>query len=185
MEPHSSFDIPLEGLKPGVHSYTYTLDSDFFDAFESGLFENAEAEVEAEIERVPGQFNLRFQINGSAEVACDRCLDPIRLPLDGVFDFIIKYNEEGPGDEGELIYVAPGSESINVAKLMFDSLGLLLPISAYHEMVDESCNPEMLAILARHAGTETSSEDTPADNNINEDSPWRALDALRNSQNSN
>jgi len=173
MEPHSTFDLPLESLSRGMHSYRYTLDDSFFAAFDSSLLQGGTFSVSLEIERIRNQFNLAWKIAGHAHVECDRCLEAFALPLNVEDDIVVKFDSENPRVEEDVIYVPFGTERFSVAKLLYDSIGLAVPICKVHDMAGLDCDPSMTKYLDASPKTEHT-EDSQTDH-IPEDSPWSVL----------
>ena len=187
MVPHARFEIPLETLAVGEHEFSYELDDAFFAAFETDLLQRGSFEVWLEIEKMRSQYNLRLRFDGKLSVACDRCLEPFDVPLAGEDEFVIKLDAERADDDGEVIYVPYGTERFNVAKLIYDSIGLALPITCFHEDAGLSCDPTMLRYLepASEDDQETPDSAEASDEEIPADSPWRALQALKGPINPN
>lgn len=180
MEASPHFEIPLESLTRGVHNYVYELDSGFFEAHEGGLLKGGDFHVELQVEKIRSQFNLEVEAKGAADVACDRCLEEFAYPLTAEASMVVKYDSERPREEEEVIYVPYGTETFNVAKLIYDTIGLALPMSIRHDDAGLDCDPKMLELLNGGAGG-TDEDEITDDNNgeIPVDSPWSALNALK------
>ena len=183
METHSTFDIPLESLSRGVHAYVYQLTDDFFSAFETELLQGGSFNVNLEVERIRNQFSLKWKAAGHAHVSCDRCLEVFALPLEVEDEILVKFDNEQPRIEEEVIYVPFGTERFNVAKILYDSIGLAVPMSKVHELADLECDPTMTKYLR---GDDEQSADADTDNNsdnLPEDSPWSVLRQLGSQDN--
>lgn len=183
MEIRSEFDIPLETLtRGGVHRFSFDLDDAFFASFESGLLATGEFKATIEIERIRSQYNLSVRASGKAVVECDRCLDPFQLPIELAEEIVIKYDSEKPREEVEVIYVPIGTEFFNVSKLIYDFIGVSLPMSRVHEDAGLGCNPEMMQYLVASQPEPTIEEDEDQQD-LPEDSPWNALRDFKDSEN--
>ena len=201
MEPQASFDIPLESLALGEHEFRFELDDEFFAAFETELLRRGRFDVRLAVEKIRSQVDLRLQFEGAAGVECDRCLEPFALPLAGEESFVVKYDPERADDDGDVIYVPYGTERLNVAKLIFDSIGLALPMAITHDAAGLTCDPSMTRFLGDGEGNADADSDGDAEpaeessersgsestdtTEIPADSPWRALEALRGTINPN
>ena len=183
MEPSPSFDIPLETLKPGVHHFEYRLDDGFFAAFDTDLLRRGTFTAQVEIERVRSQYNLAVTFAGAAGVDCDRCLEAFSLPLTGEAELVIKYDagNEDAREEDDVAYVPYGTDYYNVARLLFEAIGVSLPMSIVHEDADLHCDPAMLKYLEPDAPA----ADTTDGGDIPADSPWAALRGLKGQINPN
>ena len=184
MDAHASFDIPLETLSPGAHEFSFQLDDGFFAAFETELINRGAFGVTLEIEKVRNQYNLTVHFDGVAGVDCDRCLEPFNLPLRGEEEVVIKYDDLNPREEGEVIYVAHGTDRYNVAKLIFETIGVTLPMAIFHEEAGLTCDPAMLTYLNTEGPSDEEMRTDDA-SDIPADSPWAALQALKGPLNLN
>ncbi len=182
MEAHASFDIPLETLTVGLHQFNYVLDDGFFEAFDTELLRSGEFTAQVQIEKVRSQFNLSVAFSGSAGVDCDRCLERFRLPLVGEDELVIKYDVELTSEDDEVVYVPYGTERYNVAKLLFETIGVHLPVSILHDAAGLTCDPAMLKYL--QSPSAEAPEPTDGDS-IPDHSPWAALQALKGPINPN
>lgn len=186
MDLHPSFDIPLETLAVGEHEFSYRLDDAFFAAFDTDLLRRGHFDVVIAAEKIRGQVNLDLRYRGAAGVDCDRCLEAFELPLSGEDSFVVKFDTEQDIDDGEVIYVPYGTERFNVAKLIFDSIGLSLPMAKYHEDAGLPCDPTVSRyIVDENEAAAPIPEVTDAETEIPADSPWHALEALKGQINSN
>ena len=183
METHSTFDLPLESLTRGEHAYSYVLDDAFFAAFDSDLLRGGDFAVALEAERIRNQFNLRWTARGAANVMCDRCLAPFALPLEVEDEIVVKFDSDNPRVEEDVIYVPYGTERFNVAKLLYDSIGLTVPMSKVHDAAGLECDPEMTKYLSDGAPEGSDAGATPNDEPIPEDSPWSVLRDLGTQEN--
>ena len=186
MEPHSDFDIPLEALTQGTHAFGYTLTDAFFEAFDAELIAGGDFEVKLEVERVRNQFNLELVADGAAKVECGRCLGELRYPVRVEDSVVVKFDADQPRVEENVIFVVYGTERFNVAKVIYDAIGLAMPMAPVHEDIGEECDPEVTRYLdPATAGTEGEADDQSTDQTegIPEDSPWSALRDLDTSAN--
>lgn len=181
MDRPSTYDLPLDALKVGEHDFAYALDDAFFAAYESDLVQGGRFDVKLVVTRVANQFTLDLHVAGEAHVSCDRCLASFELPLDLRDEVIVKFANGAVREEENVIFLPFGTERLDVAKVMFDAIGLALPMKITHDGAGLPCDPSVLNYLAR-AGAEPDDETTPDDRDavdIPEDSPWSALRDLR------
>jgi len=144
------FKIPFKGLSLGTHVYDWELDKKFFEAVESPDVIDCRLKVALELEKQERMMILVFHISGRLEVACDRCLDPLDLPVDVVETYYIKFGDEFR-EESETILVIPDSEyQVSVSDLIYDYISLSVPIKKVHPDDSEgnsTCNNEALSRL--------------------------------------
>ena len=181
MTPASTYDLPLEALKPGEHAFAYELGDAFFAAYESSLVSGGAFRAELTVERVANQFTLDLHLVGEATVACDRCLGVFAYPLDVRDDLVIKFANGPVREEEDVVFLPFGTETYDVAKLIFDAVGLALPIQITHDAADLACDPSVTQFLLgdEAAAGDESDGGGSTSTDIPNDSPWQALRGLK------
>lgn len=183
MEPHSSFDIPLEALSDGTHRFTFHLDTPFFVAHEGALLDGGDVEAHLEVDKVRGHYTLHIDGEGAVDVECDRCLQPVRIPIDFEEEVVLKFGGTAMREEAEVIYLPVGTDELNVARVLYEIVTLSVPIAHTHDDAGETCDPEMTKFLASEASAEADPAAGSTDQPIPEDSPWAALRGFEPSDN--
>lgn len=67
-----------------------------------------------------------FDLDGTSDLPCDRCLDVLPYPTSGSYKFILKLENQESNDD-EIVYLPPDSYEINVASHLFEFQVLSLP----------------------------------------------------------
>lgn len=143
MDALKNFGIHFKGLKAGEHEFRYELDKSFLEAV--GDEELVDVEVVANVVMTKAAAMLTFEVelDGIAIVECDRCLDELEYPIETSDTLYVKFSEEEIEFDGEVMWLNPADEEINLAGYIYESLLLALPYQRVHESV-EDCNPEMI-----------------------------------------
>lgn len=167
------FEIPYVGLKVGVHKFEYTIDGKFFRHFEDSPIRDCKVHVKLEFEKKETFFILRFFIDGTVNIECDRCLEPFDKSIFGDFTTYVKFAEDPTemGDD-EVLYIPREETVIDVSQLVYEYINLCLPMQIIHpkkENGEEGCNPEVLKYLEKKA---KKTEDGP-------DPRWAALKDIK------
>lgn len=83
-----------------------------------------------------------FSISGEVILACDRCNEPIQIPLFGEERLIVKFGDEYSEQSYE-VQIIPESESkFDTAPFLYEFIHLLLPMRRIHpedEKSDSAC----------------------------------------------
>lgn len=150
MKPLDIFIIPFRGLKPGIHGYNLQIDKTFFEQFEQSEISEGDLSVHIDLEKEDRMLLFQFTIDGTVSLPCDRCTEPVTIPIHGKERLIVKFGETF-SELDEEVQVIPESEtSVDVAPLLYEYIHLLVPLKRAHEEDEEgnsSCNPDMLAKL--------------------------------------
>lgn len=164
MKFHREFEIPWLGLKEGLHEYKFEITDKVIKELghEHPDFENLNATVVLKLDKHNGFLQLHFDIDGKADVACDRCGDPFSMRLWDEFDLIVKFTgehederEEGDDDEGDIVFVPRSETILDVSDWIVEFILLSMPLQHIHADKEDGtsgCNPEALKLLDKMSG---------------------------------
>lgn len=144
MDTLRDFSIPFKGLKAGEHEFEFQLNRAFLDAI--GDEELVDVDVVAYVTMTKAASMLTFDIelDGTAIVECDRCLEEFSFPVDAGDTLYVKFSEEEYEFDGEVMWLNPADDQINLADYIYETLLLALPYQRVHENI-EDCNQDMVA----------------------------------------
>ena len=143
--------ISLKGLSSGDYAYDWKLDDKFFALFETSEISDAEIDVQLVVVKHSRYFDLSFDLDGWAQVSCDRCLDPVKLEISLQSQMIVRFGEcagEDQSDENDVVILPYGEEQLDVAQYLYEFAHLSLPIRRVHQ-TKESCNADMITKLEK------------------------------------
>ena len=147
MEHLRQFVIPFGGLKPGTHHFSFEIDDKFFEHFEHSEIRKGNFIVEVLLEKEEKVLNFGFTISGSAEVTCDRCGEPFRLPFNGTERLIVKFGENYHEENDEVQIIPLGENNLDVSPFIYEYVHLLLPARRVHPEDGQGfshCDPEII-----------------------------------------
>jgi uncharacterized metal-binding protein YceD (DUF177 family) len=151
------FEIAFVGLKPGIHNYEYRVDDKFFSNYGNQDFTHCNAAIKLELDKKTGFMFLKFDIDGVADVNCDRCGNPLALRLWEEFKVMVKLvdnpDEMNEQEEDPDVYYISRSEShLHLADLIYEFINLSIPMQKMcppDEVGGPQCNKEVLERLAK------------------------------------
>lgn len=157
-----TYSIPFTGLKLGKHQFDFTVDDAFFAEFDYSLVKKANLQCSVELDKQETMIILDFDIKGTVEAACDRCLAPYQQPLHITEQQIAKFSEEPVDEDDEIITLSKNDHEINIAGLIYEYINVALPFISVCENGGEtsSCDEEMIAKLNSLASKDEQTEDT-------------------------
>jgi uncharacterized metal-binding protein YceD (DUF177 family) len=150
MEALREFTLPIRGLKPGLHTYRFSINEQFFAQFENSPVQKGAFDVEVEFNKAPDFMELTFRFQGHMHAPCDRCLVPIDIPYSGEDTVLVKTTDANLEDEADLIYISADAHELNVAQLIYEFVCLHAPpllLINCTEQPDPPCDPEMLKYI--------------------------------------
>lgn len=166
------FVIPIRGLFPGLHDYTFDIDASFFEQFENSPVQDGDLEVRLELNKQSDMYVLHFDFEGTVKTDCDRCLAPIDLPIEGAERLLVKFSLEETSEEAEVIYIQPETPKLDVSKYVYEFICLAIPMIKTYDCEGEEerpCDDSMLGYLES-----PNEEEKPASNPI-----WDELKKLK------
>ena len=174
MKSLNQYSIPFTGLKIGHHQFNFEIDGQFFDAFEYSLVKNGLLEVILLMEKQETMLVLDFQITGTIQLNCDRCLSDYSHPFSTKDRLIAKFsNTEDLNDTEEVMVLTKNDTEVDVSAFIYEMITLAAPYVNVCEAPGEtsSCDLEMIAKLKELAAEQEESDD--------EDPRWDILKNIR------
>lgn len=177
MKALKQFSIPFTGLKLGKHQFDFEIDKSFFDAFEYSLVKDGALKVELELDKQETMLLLNFQIKGTIQLNCDKCLSEFAQSIEIKERQIVKFAEdELESDDLEIIVLNRKESEIDVSEMIYEFINVAIPYINNCEQAgnNQKCDPEMLATLEKLASGHVEKEDEQ-----NDDPRWEALKKLK------
>jgi uncharacterized metal-binding protein YceD (DUF177 family) len=144
MSKASKYVIPYSGLKEGNHSFDFTVNKGFFEDFGEEVFDDANANIKVEMQKLSTMLILDFFIKGTITTFCDRCGDDLILPFESENRLYVKYGDGESEDEDVLIL--PQSEyQIDVSNSIYEYFLVSVPSRIIH--IEGECNEEVMKKL--------------------------------------
>lgn len=159
-----AFQIPILGLEQGLHHYDFECGDEFFNSFEKTLVENGNFDVHLVLDKKMDNIEMDFTFRGFINTSCDRCTAPIRLPVSGNANLLLKYAEK-EAEEDEIVFIVRDRDSYNVADFVHESIELALPFSNTYDCekeVPKPCDQKVLDLLKEQSKkTKIKKEENP------------------------
>ena len=151
------FEIAFVGLKPGIHNYEYRVDDKFFSNYGNQDFTHCNAAIKLELDKKSSFMFLKFDIDGVADLNCDRCGNPLALRLWEEFKVMVKLvdnpdemNEQE--EDPDVYYISRSDSHLHLADWIYEFINLSIPMQKMcppDEVGGPQCNKEVLERLAK------------------------------------
>jgi len=152
MENLELYTISFKGLSLGSHVFDWKIDDKFFAMYEMSEISDASIKALVTLTKRSNFLELNFVLKGWAEVACDRCLDPLKLDLTAQAKMYVTFGDQAGEDDSEdvdVIVLPHGESKLNVAQYLYEYAHLNLPIRRVHTKQSD-CNAEMTSKLKEY-----------------------------------
>lgn len=142
MDVAQPYSIAYKGLKPGPHDFDFRVGGGLFEAFPVTEIRGGDCNVRVQVERSETQLALDVTIEGYVVVACDRCLDDVRVPVSYQGRLLVKFSDEIREYDGEVMWLSPVENEVDLTQYIYESIVLALPYQRVHP--EGECDPAML-----------------------------------------
>lgn len=176
------YSINIARLKRGKHSEAFEIDRAFFEQMSTSLISEGNVTARLEMEKYGTHLDVKFFINGTVQVECDRCGQPYPQAVAEERRIIYAFSESMKFSGYEVIYVDPEEPNLSLVQELYDFVHLALPMRKVPKPEVHICPPEVLEVLGldergeplpQAPAEETDTEDEPVDER------WAALKKLR------
>lgn len=145
-----SLHIDLALLPIGKHEYDVRMDNAFFEELDQEEILGGDAKAHVVLVQKEHSAALTISIIGTVEATCDRCLDPVTIPVEIEDEVVVKIGV-APEELDENIWLPAEEPVLDLAWLLYEDVELSLPLVICHR--EGECNPEMQELLRAHAAT--------------------------------
>lgn len=166
------FKIDLKALTEDVTPLEWQLDDQFFALLEGAQLQHGSVHVSGSIRKAVGFYELLLHTEGTVEVTCDRCLEPMDQPVEADQRMVVKLGD-AYADDDEVITVDEAHPLLDTAWLIYEAIALAVPIQHVHQPGD--CNDAMMRKLNELSAARSS--DADATDAV--DPRWAALKGLK------
>ena len=166
------FCIPFSSLKTGSNFFKNKIEKTFFETFNNPNPHDCDIDVSIDFRKEVNLMDVQIIYKGLTNVPCDRCLENIKLPINGSFRSILKFAhiEKEEIKEG-VIYIPYETYEFNLASIIYEDYLLNFPKRNVHK--EGKCDSEQLKIVLRHTKNQVNSHDPR----------WEALKVLKDKKN--
>ena len=170
-----SFDIHIYNLSLGEHDYEFEVNENLFEAFENEIVKRGKLIANISLKKSETMIEMDFRISGQVELECDRSLDLFDYPLAFEKRIIFKLGDVEEELSDEILVISRDTQTINVASLIFEFIGVEIPMKKLHpRFADEDEDEEGRLIF--------SSAEEDKEEKTEPDPRWEALQKLKNKE---
>ncbi|MCH7513627.1 MAG: DUF177 domain-containing protein [Bacteroidetes bacterium] len=182
VEALKKYRIDIFNLSHGEHEFDFEFTDDFFTHYGSSIIKKGSGNIKVIITKSETLLELGFNITGSIELVCDRSLDLFNFPISIHKNLIMKFGDEDDADYTgmDITNIPWKTESINVGQLIYEFVGLEVPIKKLHprymDQVNDNSEDELI-----YASSQTPEERDKSVQKI--DPRWEKLQQILSDKN--
>lgn len=150
MDILKTYRLPVASLPEGLSEYDFKLYNEFFEAMEQDEVLNADVDVHVSIDHKNDVYYCHIIGQGTIDIPCDRCLDPMAHEVSFDEELTVKYGEEYDDSTDGVLVIPENSAYLDLSPILCDLTLLTIPMRHIH--TNGECNEEMTEILNEHTG---------------------------------
>ncbi|MCM1369214.1 MAG: DUF177 domain-containing protein [Candidatus Amulumruptor caecigallinarius] len=150
MGKFTAYKVELASLRDGHYEREFEIGTEFFKNMENTDVLGADVHVHLNLVKKNDMYDCRFHLQGSMQIQCDRCLEPMDHDVDTDYHVVVKYGDNYDDGADNLLVIPYSNTYLNVAYILYDTLLLTIPLRHVH--APGKCNREMLEALRKHRG---------------------------------
>ena len=163
------FVIQFSGLKTGIHEFEFEIVDLFFDQFSIEDVNGGDIHVGFSLNKKENMMELNFELTGTINTTCDRCLDPLEIDIVTDNQVMVKFSDAASEANDELIVLGQEAYQLDIAPLIYEFITVQFPLRKVHE--EKDCNQDVIDML------HTEVEDTEENNDTS--NMWDELKKLK------
>lgn len=160
MGKFDKYKIDLKDMENDSSAYEFVLDNAFFNSIDAPEVQKGNIHVALTVKRTAGAYELSFQINGTVQIPCDRCLDDMDLDITSTDKLKVKLGKDY-AEEGDIVVIPEEEGIINIAWFMYEFIALSIPMKHVHAL--GKCNKAMVGKLNKHLRVSSDDDEWSAD----------------------
>jgi uncharacterized protein len=140
--------VKFAGLPVGTHEFEFDINGTFFEQFDDCEITEANLQVVVVLLKQNNLMQLQFDINGTVNLDCDRCLIAYDFPIEASENLVVRFgNPEDSTDE--IMVINEGEGQADVSHYLFEYITLALPYRRVPCEIDEDfeCDEDTLKKL--------------------------------------
>jgi len=147
MSKFEQYNIVLKDIIDETRLYEFDLDNAYFKKIDSPEVQVGNIKAKVSVQKKVSTYELKFEIDGSIIIPCDRCLDNMEQSIHYKEKLLVKFGEKF-SEEDEIVIVPESEGAINIAWFLYEFIVLNIPMKHVHATGE--CNKTMVGKLKKH-----------------------------------
>lgn len=118
--------VKFAGLPLGTHEFEFDVDGKFFEQFNDTEIQKADIKVNLTLLKQNNLMQMQFNISGTVNLNCDRCLINYDFPIESQEELVIKQGDPEESTD-HIIAVNESDAGADISHYLFEFITLALP----------------------------------------------------------
>jgi uncharacterized protein len=128
----SDYSVNILGLSQKTHSFEFHLGNAFFEKYGKEVVAEGQFEGKVVLDKRETLIDADFEIEGKANLICDRSLDPFEHPMKISRKMIFKYGETMEEMSDEIVIIPQDLDVLDIGQYIYEFIVLDVPIKKIH-----------------------------------------------------
>jgi uncharacterized protein len=128
----SDYSVNILGLSQKTHSFEFHLGNAFFEKYGNQVVAEGQFEAKVNLDNRETLIEAEFEIEGKANLICDRSLDPFEHPMKINRKMIFKYGEAAEEVSDEIAIIPHDLDVLDIGQYLYEFIVLDVPIKKIH-----------------------------------------------------
>ena len=172
----TKYIISTGGLPVGNHEFEFEVTDAFFKDNTAEEINGVSVKVKAILLKQNNVMQVQFELGGTVNINCDRCLKEFDIPVEGSEHLIIKYGKPSDSTD-EVLMIPEGETQLDISQYIYEYILTSVPARKVPCEIDSKkykCDKAVLKKLNENSISVESPEDNPL---------WEQLNKLKNTVN--
>lgn len=128
--------VKFAGLPVGTHEFEFDVNGAFFEQFEDSEITKADIHVVIVLLKQNHMMQMQFEISGTVNLSCDRCLTDYDFPIEASENLVVKTGDPDESTD-EIMVVNENDGQADVSHYLYEFIMLALPSRRVPCEIDE------------------------------------------------
>jgi uncharacterized protein len=128
----SDYSVNILGLSQKTHSFEFQLGNAFFEKYGREVVAEGHFEAKVVLDKRETLIDVDFEIEGKANLICDRSLDPFEYPMKIIRKMIFKFGEAMEEVSDEIVIIPRDLDVLDIGQYIYEFIVLDIPIKKIH-----------------------------------------------------
>ncbi|MFZ6010391.1 MAG: YceD family protein [Bacteroidota bacterium] len=127
-----AFSVNIIGLSNKVHQFDYEFGDEFFRHFGTDLVSGGSFRADVTLDKRETFIEVTFAIQGTANLICDRSLEPFDHPVKIKKKVLFKFGEADEEISDEIVIIHRDTVSLELGQYIYEFISLEIPMKKLH-----------------------------------------------------
>lgn len=177
-----AYRINIVGLANRIHDFQYEIGEDFFREYGTDIVSSGKFVVNVALDKRETFLEANIHVVGTADLVCDRSLEPFEHPVDSTHKVVFKYGDKDEEITDEIMIINRDTAWLEIGHFIYEFIALAIPLKRLHPRFQEELEDDdgtTGKIVYTSGDPDSDGKDDNKDNGDDIDPRWNILKKLK------